>query len=145
MLFIVTRVFFLHVFVFYHEWASGKKPNSIFSFDFFHRDLQRSYLDVLTWLVRMESTITTDDSNVNTLTNDVLKKSSLLINVSEELNEEKKTIVCIVFFLRDYTMRIHYLIQWKRWLVFIQHWSYRSNHNVCSYFFDMRNWWKWLN
>ena len=38
----------------------------------------------------MESTITTDDSNVNTLTNDVLKKSSLLINVSEELNEENK-------------------------------------------------------
>jgi WASH complex subunit 7 len=43
------------------------------------KDLQKSYLDILTWLVRMESTVTTDDTNANTLMNDVLKKTSLLI------------------------------------------------------------------
>jgi len=45
------------------------------------RDLQKGYLDVLTWLVRMESSITTDDTNGNALMNDVLKKTSLLIGV----------------------------------------------------------------
>ncbi|CAF5005843.1 unnamed protein product, partial [Rotaria sp. Silwood1] len=41
-------------------------------------DLQKSYIDVLSWLVRMESTVTTDDANQNALVNDVLKKTSLL-------------------------------------------------------------------
>ncbi|CAF0880881.1 unnamed protein product [Rotaria sordida] len=42
------------------------------------KDLQKSYLDVLSWLVRMESTVTTDDADQNALANDVLKKTSLL-------------------------------------------------------------------
>ncbi|CAF3374323.1 unnamed protein product [Rotaria sp. Silwood1] len=42
------------------------------------KDLQKSYIDVLSWLVRMESTVTTDDANQNALVNDVLKKTSLL-------------------------------------------------------------------
>lgn len=45
------------------------------------RDLQRSYLDVLTWLIRMESSVTTDDANEAALINDVLKKTSLLNHV----------------------------------------------------------------
>ncbi len=48
---------------------------------YIYRDLQKSYLDILTWLVRMESTVTTDDTNENTLINDVLKKTSLLNSV----------------------------------------------------------------
>ena len=45
------------------------------------RDLQRNYLDVLTWLIRMESSVTTDDANEAALINDVLKKTSLLNHV----------------------------------------------------------------
>lgn len=36
---------------------------------------------MLTWLVRMESNAATDDTNQATLINDVLRKTSLLLNV----------------------------------------------------------------
>jgi len=44
------------------------------------RDLQKSYLDILTWLVRMESTMASDDDTNTSLINDILRKTALLIN-----------------------------------------------------------------
>ncbi len=76
---IVTRAFFFRSCTFSFYFLIRFIKYKIF----ISRDLQKSYLDVLTWLVRMESNVTTDDANANALMNDVLKKTSLLIGVCD--------------------------------------------------------------
>ncbi len=79
MFYIVTRAFFFRSCTFSFYFLIRFIKYKIF----ISRDLQKSYLDVLTWLVRMESNVTTDDANANALMNDVLKKTSLLIGVCD--------------------------------------------------------------
>lgn len=85
-----------------------KSNMNIIRFLFFRRDLQRGYLDVLTWLIQMESTVTTNDINPTALINDVLKKTSLLTNVGPFNSPPNFSRIS---FRRDCTMLIHYPIR----------------------------------
>lgn len=48
---------------------------------FIFRELQKTYLDVLSWLIKMESNLTIDDSSEAKIFDGVMRKTSLLLTV----------------------------------------------------------------